>query len=214
MWDGVLIAFWTSAAEIVFIAFLTRANEQLNWWLTMFPCTCIICTLCDTIYLGNACRSKVLNYLRRKFKSPAIAEVYYFPPVVAGHEISVAPASEMTPIQQLKHISDMFKSYVTSNPSLTVPDDFLVLAVAAMEHLKSCGRTSVVYNLVKVIGTMREDQSDSLLPVKCMPMGLIEHCVNFFGSTRQQVYRHTTFSHLGVMRTCTSLYQYNVGSLS
>ena len=86
----------------------------------------------------------------------------------------------MTPIQQLKHISDMFKSYVTSNPSLTVPDDILVLAVAAMEHLKSCGRTSVVYNLVKVIGTMREDQSDSLLPVKRMPMGLIEHCVNLY----------------------------------
>ena len=65
--------------RLFLIAFLTRANEQLNWWHTMFPCTCIICTLCDTIYLGNACHSKVLNYLRRKFKSPAIAEVYYFP---------------------------------------------------------------------------------------------------------------------------------------
>ena len=48
----------------------------------------------------------------------------------------------------------------------------------AVEHLKSCGRSNVLYNMAKAIGTMREDQGDSLLPAKRMPMGLIEHCVN------------------------------------
>ena len=53
---------------------------------------------------------------------------------------------------------------------------FLELAAAAMQHLKSCGRANVLYNLAKAIGTMRDDLSDSLLPANRMPMGLIEHC--------------------------------------
>lgn len=71
---------------------------------------------------------------------------------------------------------------------MNLPGDFLELAVAAMQHLKSCGRANVLYNFAKVIGTMREDKSDSLLPAKRMPMGLIEHCVNFFASTHVQVF--------------------------
>ena len=62
---------------------------------------------------------------------------------------------------------------------MTPPDDFLKLALLAMEHLKSCGRSNVIYNLAKALGTMRDDQTDSLLPAKGMPMGLVEHCVNF-----------------------------------
>ena len=71
---------------------------------------------------------------------------------------------------------------------MNLPGDFLELAVAAMQHLKSCGRANVLYNFAKAIGTMREDKSDSLLPAKRMPMGLIEHCVNFFTSTHVQVF--------------------------
>ena len=39
--------------------------------------------------------------------------------------------------------------------------------------------------LVKCLGTMRPDGSDSLLPAKHMPFGLIQHCVNFFSSASQ-----------------------------
>ena len=49
-----------------------------------------------------------------------------------------------------------------------------------MEHLKLCRRSKVLHNLAKALGTKREDHSDTLLPAKRMPMGLIEHCVNFF----------------------------------
>ena len=62
-------------------------------------------------------------------------------------------------------------------------DDFLQLAISVMEQLQSSGRYNVVYRLSKVIGTKRKDQSDSLLPTKRMPMGLIEHCVNFFAAS-------------------------------
>ena len=60
----------------------------------------------------------------------------------------------------------------------------------------SCGRSNVLYNLAKALGTMRDDQTDSLLPVKRMPMGLIEHCVNFFCcSHSEQVYVCTSITN-------------------
>ena len=139
-----------------------------------------------------------MNYLRRKFKSPLDAEAHYCQSnsaLIAGREettelnitTALQHSSETMPINELKIISDLYKSYVTSNSDVVIPDDFLVLAQSAMEHLKLCGRSNVLYNLAKALGTKREDHSDTLLPVKRMPMGLIEHCVNFFCSNHQQV---------------------------
>ena len=55
--------------------------------------------------------------------------------------------------------------------------------------LNQAGRSNVVYNMVKAIGTNRSNSDDSLLPLTRMPMGLIEHCVNFFSSSQlQQVF--------------------------
>ena len=64
-----------------------------------------------------------------------------------------------------------------------VPSDFLQLCVHGMAHLKQCHRTNVIYLLAKALRPMRSDQSDSLLLTKRMPMGLIEHSVNFFTSS-------------------------------
>ena len=141
---------------------------------------------------GSACRNKVLNFLRKRYKSPAD----YFPSEgvvdseAAGAGMNIVPElqpSSIVSLRQLTTISDLYKSYVTSNSSVTLPDDFLKLALSAMEHLESCGRSNVLYNLAKALGTTREDGTDSLLPAKRMPMGLIEHCVNFFCSTKHQV---------------------------
>lgn len=52
-----------------------------------------------------------------------------------------------------------------------------------MEHLKSCRRSNVLYGLAKAVGTMRGDESDSLMPARRMPMGLVEHIINFFCSS-------------------------------
>lgn len=79
-----------------------------------------------------------------------------------------------------------------------------MLAVSAMEHLESCGRSNVVYNLAKVLGRMRNDKSDSLLPAKRMPMGLIEHCVNFFSSSSIREVRTCMYMHL-----CKCMYYSN-----
>ena len=139
----------------------------------------------------------MLNYLRRRYKSPAEAESHYFPSEgvvdseAAAAEIDIVPElqpSSTLSLRQLTTISDLYTSYVTSNSSVTIPADFLKLALSAMEHLKSCGRSNVLYSLAKALGTTRKDCSDSLLPAKRMPMGLIEHCVNFFCSSKHQVH--------------------------
>ena len=159
---------------------------------------CLYWLLVCAISVGNACRNKVLNTLKKKFASPEAAESHYFPlklvasePQPAGVEVSVTPSLQscpthnegIEPSQKLLALSDHFKSFCNLHSSIDPPDDFLSLAVSAMEHLRSCERSNVVYKLVKVLGTMRDDQSDSLLPARRMPMGLIEHCVNFFSSS-------------------------------
>ena len=139
----------------------------------------------------------MLKYLRRRYNSPADAESHYFPSEevvnsdTAAAEMDIVhevhPLSTVS-LSQLPMISDLYKSYIISNSSVTFPNDFLELALSAMEHLKSCGRSNVLYNLAKALGTLRTDHSDPLLPAKRMPMGLIEHSVNFFCSTKHQVH--------------------------
>lgn len=94
-----------------------------------------------------------------------------------------APNSTSSSVQSLESLSQTFGEYVKSNTNCSVPGDFLVLAIKAMEHLKATGRCNVIYKLAKGLGTMRPDGSDSLFPATRMPMGLIEYNVNFFTSS-------------------------------
>ena len=63
-----------------------------------------------------------------------------------------------------------------------VPNDFIELAVKAMIHLKENHRSNVLYNLVKGLGVMRQDKSDTRFPMIVMPMGLLEYMVNFYNA--------------------------------
>ena len=157
--------------------------------------------------IGNACRNKVLNTLRKRFNSPEDAQAHYFPlkvpacdPVCTADEVSITHDTQPLPPdphQQLQILSETFTTVCDAHSGLAVPKDFLLLAMSAMEHLESCGRSNVVYNLAKVLGTRRNDKSDSLLPAKRMPMGLVEHCINFFSSSStREVYTHMLHTHV------------------
>ena len=151
-----------------------------------------------TFSVGSACRNKILNTLRKKFKSPEEAERFYFPvKMIASESMTEAVEISITPSllpcknvcesdEQLQLVSKLYKSYCSTYSNTAPPYDFLKLALSAMEHLQSCGWSNVLYKLAKAVGTMRCDQSDSLLPAKRMPMGLLEHCVNFFCSPSSQ----------------------------
>ena len=51
-----------------------------------------------------------------------------------------------------------------------------------VQNFKPRNQINVVYDLAKVIGTMRPDKTDSLMPAKRMPMGLVEYLVQFFSA--------------------------------
>ena len=61
-----------------------------------------------------------------------------------------------------------------------MPLDFLELVAGGVQHLHEARRSNVIYSLAKAVGTMRKDGSDSLLPARRMPMGLMEYAVTFF----------------------------------
>ena len=65
---------------------------------------------------------------------------------------------------------------------MRIGTDFLELVVKASKHILQCGRANVVYGVARAIGLVRPDGSDSRLPAKRMPMGLLEHMVNFYNA--------------------------------
>ena len=69
-----------------------------------------------------------------------------------------------------------------------IPVDFFRLAAEGMQNLHVSGQSNTIYLLTKALGTKRVDGSNTLLPTKTMPMGLIEYTAAFFtASSLQQV---------------------------
>ena len=83
-------------------------------------------------------------------------------------------------------LSILFSSYLLATSSVSVPDNFLCHAAAAMIHLHHGGRTNILYNLAKGVETLRQDNSDTRFPIKCMPMGLIEYVTQLFAADNLQ----------------------------
>ena len=86
----------------------------------------------------------------------------------------------LTVKEQFKVLTKLFSALLHKSSACVCPDDFLELSANAMIYLQNCQRSNVIYLMSQALGTMRSDLSDSLLPAKRMPMGLIEHSVNFF----------------------------------
>jgi len=88
--------------------------------------------------------------------------------------------------QQQAVLSTLFDMFLQSSTTLSRVPNFIEYSVKGMYHLADCARSNVIYSLAKSLGTLRPDNSDSLLPAKRMPMGLIEYCVNFFNASSIQ----------------------------
>lgn len=95
----------------------------------------------------------------------------------------------LPPDQQCEVLSSLFDTFIQKSTTLRSVPNFIQFSVNGMNHLKQCSRSNVIYSLAKSLGTLRPDESDSLLPAKRMPMGLIEYCVNFFNANRVQQVR-------------------------
>ena len=76
------------------------------------------------------------------------------------------------------------KNGINSNPA-----NFAELAVQAMKHLQEKGKSNLMYKFPMCIATNRPGSNDSLFPLDRMPLGLVEHQIEFFSATNiMQVY--------------------------
>ena len=78
-------------------------------------------------------------------------------------QLLILPEAEC--LRSVTHLLQIVAAHSSSHMSVTIPDNFLDLSLIAMSHLKRVGRSTVVYGLVRGLGEMRADQSDSRLPV-------------------------------------------------
>ena len=82
---------------------------------------------------------------------------------------------------KLEVLSKLFCTYMTCDIGMSVPCKFLSYASKAMMNLKSGGRTNVLYNLAKGIGSLiGADGATSRFPTDRMPMGLVEYITSFY----------------------------------
>lgn len=121
----------------------------------------------------------MVGWLKKKFEQPRDAAALYFPCTAKHPPVSIATQTDDS-MDDLPVLSKKFLKYCKENFQIDVPADFLHLSVVAMNRLKNSGRTNVLYNLAKGVGTQRPDGSDSCFPVFRMPMGLIEYATNFY----------------------------------
>lgn len=144
--------------------------------------------------------------IAKKFYSPLEAHQYYSNPEQqrnnpAPRRAKLHLQSRATQTDDVGAITDLVVSLMTalpeeqqfhmvtrilqvlaarSHPSAHVPDDFIKLCLISMERLKQLGKYDIVYGLVRGLGIMREDDSDSHLPALRMPMGMLEYIISFF----------------------------------
>ena len=153
-------------------------------------------TLTVMATIGNACRFKVVGWLKKKFSSPKDAARFYEisctcnkevqtealpdPPVKCSIGVQTMEVAEVEAEVRLAALSHEFSDICKQHFNVDVPTDFLVLSLSAMDNLAGNDRSNVLYSLAKGIGTIREDESDSLFPVKRMPLGMVEYAANFF----------------------------------
>ena len=98
------------------------------------------------------------------------------------HESIVERIQTFPVSKQLELVGRLFQSLALQQHGLYVPSDYLTLSLQGMQHLKSCGRENVLYNLAQGLGTFRDDASDSRFPVQRMPMGLLQYMVDFYNA--------------------------------
>ena len=156
---------------------------------------------------GNACRKIATIRLPKEFTSPQVAEKELEKQMdtattaaatttqcaMSEHDTSKSMYLSETEFTKnmnvlMSKVKDEEKcsalsllySKLADSHGLKIPNDYLQLSLSAMKHLRESGRANVLYKLAKAIGEVRCDESDTKLPCKQMPMGLLEHIANFF----------------------------------
>ena len=147
-----------------------------------------MCDVClNHLYVGNACRSRVSKVLCKQFRSPQDAEKAFPRLLRAASPVQTQVHQEglqlksgrtfciftffsetspeeimnpTTPQQQMALILMAFRDLARLH-DVVVPADYLEYSITAMQHLKECGRSNVLYLLAKSLATPRDDGKGS-----------------------------------------------------
>lgn len=202
--------FWGEAGKFIQSQNQTfHCRSGIN--VTCINVTCIIIFKCT----GTACRSKKIT-LATRFISPAQAEKHYDnssqkATATTSSAIASTPSRPISTLgeckqliavlpreEQLSVLVELFSWLDTAqhDDQPLFPPDFLNFVFCAAQQLRDCGRLNVLYLLAKGLATIRPDRSDSVIPVKRMPMGLLEYTIGFFTvNSIQQVFRGVNMHH-------------------
>ena len=171
----------------------------------MYICICVC--IYTYIHVGNACRKIATTRLPQQFGSPEVAEkelekqtspetrtipattqcampnhdtpeLIFLSQTECTDNIKVL-MSKVKDEDKPSVLSLLYSDLAASQYGLKIPNDYLQLSLYAFKHLKESGRANVLYKLAKAIGEIHSDGSDTKLPCKQMPMGLLEHIANF-----------------------------------
>ena len=81
--------------------------------------------------------------------------------------------------QQASIIGELIQSIAP--PEINLSPDFIKHALACMKNLTVAGRSNILADLAKALGTRQPDGS-CRMPVSKMPVGLLEYTASFFSS--------------------------------
>ena len=76
---------------------------------------------------------------------------------------------------------------IESNDSM-IPDEFTAQSQVNIHRLTLKGRSNIMVQLARALGTMRPDVVDSVIPIRRMPVGLRVCCQLFFTSKKVLVH--------------------------
>lgn len=168
------------------------------------------------MFVGGACRFRVVGKLQHQYSSPRDAKINLLPDCVASASFQIAELSldcedyecncrkyfeKLPSSQQIELISKLYNVF-TSNffPDVSVPPNYLELSLKAMKRLQSKNRSNILFGLARGLAILREDGSDSLIPISRMPFGLLEYVIEFFQSAKVSYssYSYCLYLHLYV----------------
>ena len=89
---------------------------------------------------------------------------------------------------QIQLLSELFSGYCIRNHAPKTMVSHLELSIQRMLQLEKVGRSNVLYGLASGLGSFREDGSPRF-PVDRMPMGLLQHMVDFLNCQSVQEVR-------------------------
>lgn len=101
-------------------------------------------------------------------------------------------------MDQERLLSTLLASHASIHHSLVIPNDMLGLLFSAMKQLKQASRSNIIYGMCKALA-IELNGTAPRMPLERMPIGLLEHTINFFNANSLSQVRITDYAILVII---------------